>query len=99
MKTRAEFMAFVKERQAGVAALEERARALATLPAVRFSTSLGLHRMLASVDTNPDGLGWRLTHFDDAGPMGHQEHPSLMSAIVAALREGGEPILDRSQDQ
>ncbi len=96
MATSPEFLAFIAEKRAEKAALEERARALAAAPAVRFVGLLGRRSMLASVDTNPNGLGWRLTHFDDLGPIGHQEHPSLVSAIVEALRVGGEPVETRS---
>lgn len=52
-------------------------------------------RYLASVDTYADGLGFRVTTFDAAGPVGHVEHQTLESAVLELLRGGaaldGEP--------
>jgi hypothetical protein len=59
--------------------------------AVRFRVPGRDLRFLAGIDTDPDGVGWRVTSFDGRGPIGHTCHRSLREAIVDALQRGGQP--------
>ena len=55
---------------------------------VRFRDDRYGLRYLASVDTYPGSLGFRLTTFDARGPVGHCEFRSLEAAILDCLQHG-----------
>lgn len=89
-------MAPLDELRQRAAALRARAATLAaTGKPLRFRDDRYGLRYLASVDTYPGGLGFRVTTFDSAGPIGHREHRTLEAAVLELLQGGatleGEP--------
>lgn len=52
---------------------------------------------IAGPDMSKDGM-FRLTRFDEAGPVGHTEHGSLAEAIDEGLRGRYQPVRDPSAD-
>lgn len=82
-------MASLDELRQRAAALRARAATLAaTGKPLRFRDDRYGLRYLASADTYADGLGFRVTSFDERGPIGHCEHPTLESAVLELLQGG-----------
>lgn len=54
----------------------------------------GAKRALAGPDMSEPGW-FRLTRFDELGPIGHSQFQTLRAAILAGLQEGYTPTEDR----
>ena len=62
---------------------------------VRLRNAAGTRRALAQADMS-GADPYRLTRFDDAGPIGHAGYATFTAAIADALREGMTPYVKES---
>ena len=81
----------MKDIKAKAAERKKHAKKLASgVKDIRMSHPTSGHKALIGKDVSKKG-GYRITTFDDKGPVGHTEHDSLEDAADEALKRGFKP--------
>lgn len=81
----------MKEIKAKALERKSKAKELASAgKSIRMSHPASGHKAMIGPDMSRK-KGYRITTFDDKGPMGHTEHDTLEDAAEEALKRGFEP--------